>query len=314
MLFLQNIRVQLQERRNRLFRTNSNGFESELRYLMQFINKSHYLNSLIQILESNVQFDFESWAKVQTRGVDFPETEDERAKVCYEIIKRCLSNNQNDFLNWGSLVSSETNYDSILRDFTESIVDPFINYLHDRVDESNNILYALCRFKLKSEWFDKSHLYESYKKDTQRGEAALDSSLRLSLFENGIDYPMSSPVSPSGKADVVALLDKEEPLVLEVKVFDPSTGKTLSNIKQGVHQVLRYAGDYHKSTGYLIVFNCSDQLLTFEPSGADKNFPPRVIFGDKTIFIINIDINSKIESASKEKTKKLVVKETDFVD
>ena len=80
-----------------------------------------------------------------------------------------------------------------------------------------------------------------YLDDTGLGEAHLDRVLREALFDGGLDFPFSQPDSPSGRADVVSLDDSEDPLVLEVKVFDPDRGKGRSHLRQGFHQVLRYA-------------------------------------------------------------------------
>ncbi len=110
----------------------------------------------------------------------------------------------------------------MLRDLAEAVVDPLVNFLHDQIDDGGNVLYLIERFKLKSEWFRRKELYTLYTGHTSVGEASLDQELRASLFEGGVDYPFSQPSSPSGEADIVALLGSDDPLVLEVKVFDPN--------------------------------------------------------------------------------------------
>ena len=226
--------------------------------------------------------------------------------MCYGILKRCASdNNGEEWVRWTRAFSSETNFDAKFRDFTEAVVDPFVNFLHDQIDDGGNILYLLERFKLKAEWFRREELYGLYQGDTSVGESSLDQELRASLFEGGVDYPFSQPSSPSWKADIVALLGSDDPLVLEVKVFDPDRSRGKSNLRQGLHQVLRYAryaNDYNQSLGYLVIFNCSDRQLVIsseEASGAE--FPPRITYGGKTFFAIPIDIHPDIASASKEK-------------
>ena len=195
-------------------------------------------------------------------------------------------------------------------------MDPLINFLHDQIDDGGNVLYLIERFKLKAEWFRRKDLYALYKGDTSAGEASLDQELRANLFEGGIDYPFSQPSSPSGKADIVALLGSDDPLVLEVKVFDPVLSRGKSHLRQGFHQVLRYAGDYNQSLGYLVIFNCSDRQLAIsseEPSGAE--FPPRITYGGKTFFVIPIDIHPDTASASKEKpSSRLVIGYRDLID
>ena len=174
--------------------------------------------------------------------------------------------------------------------------------MHDRIDEAGNVLYIIERFKQKVEWFQRAELYRQYVENTAIGEANLDQALREGLFDGGVDYPFSQPVSPSGRADVVAQLGSDDPLVLEVKVFDPERGKNNSHLRQGFQQILRYAEDYNQSLGYLIIFNCADQQLVFSSEEtAELEIPYRFPYSGKTFFIITIDVHPKVLSASKEK-------------
>ena len=304
MFYLRNLRVRLQERRNRLYRTDYITYDAELRYFLQFLDENAYIRALLATLDANTSTNFEQWATELSdmREVQFPKNEEGRAKVCYGILRRCADDKHADnTLGWARYFSSETDFNAMLRDLTEAVVDPFVNFLHDQIDDAGDVLYLIERFKLKSEWFRRKDLYFLYQEDTSVGEARLDQELRASLFEGGIDYPFSQPSSPSGKADIVALLGSDDPLVLEVKVFDPALSKDKSHLRQGFHQVLRYANDYNQSVGYLVIFNCSDKQLVIsseEASGAEV--PPRIEYGGKTFFVVSIDIHPDTASASKE--------------
>lgn len=319
MLYLRNLRVRLQERRNRLYKTDSITYDAELRYFLHFLNENPYIRSLLAELDANTSVDFEQWvSELSGFGeVQFPQNEEGRAKVCFCILRQCIDDkHDSNTLSWTRHFSFETNYAAMLRDLTESVVDPLINFLHDRIDDGGNVLYLIERFKLKAEWFRRKELYSLYQNDTSVGEASLDQELRASLFEGGIDYPFSQPSSPSGKADIIALLDTDDPLVIEVKVFDPTLSKGKSHLRQGFHQVLKYANDYNQSLGYLAIFNCSDRPLVIsseEASGAE--FPPRITYGGKTFFVIPIDINPEIVSASKERpASRQVIDSSELVD
>ena len=307
MLYLRNLRVQLQERRNRLFRSSYKTYASELQYLFQFLDSNSYTCSLLEALDASDVVDFAQWVAEQAndRGVEFPDSEVGRAKVCYGILKSCLNDGgSRSWIRWCREFSDSSKFDDMLRDLTEAVVTPFVNYLHDLIDEGGNVLYLIERFKLRSEWFRQSELFDLYNQDTSVGEASLDQELRASLFEGGIDYPFSQPASPSGKADIVALLGSEDPLVLEVKVFDPGRSKDKSHLRQGFHQVLRYANDYNQSLGYLVIFNCSDRQLIISSEGkSEASSVPRIMYGGKTFFVITIDINPDTASASKEKPR-----------
>ena len=254
MFYLRNLRVRLQERRNRLYKTYYRTFDAELRYLLRFLYANTYIRSLLACLDMSKSVDFDRWSAELSdmREVQFPQSEEGRAKVCHGILKRCVGDEYDDnTLGWAQLFSSERTFDAMLRDLTEAVVDPLVNFLHDQIDDGGNVLYLIERFKVKSEWFRRRELYILYTGDTSVGEASLDQELRASLFEGGVDYPFSQPSSPSGEADIVALLGSDDPLVLEVKVFDPNLSKGKRHLRQGFHQVLRYANDYNQSLGYL---------------------------------------------------------------
>lgn len=122
------------------------------------------------------------------------------------------------------LVNNKGNLNAALRDFTEVFVDPFVNYLHDRLDEGSNSLALVEKYKRRTEWFHKDDLLDRITRDPKQSETVADTDLREYLFDQGIDYRFSSPRSPSGRPDVVADIGEERPLVLEVKLFDPGRG------------------------------------------------------------------------------------------
>ena len=305
MFYLRNLRVRLQERRNRLHKTDYRTYDTELRYFLRFLDENTYTRSLLVTLDANPHVSFEQWVSnlSRVRHVQFPETEEGRAKVCYSILKSCVNEKYSEnALSWGQYFSGASDYDSVLRVLTEAVVDPFVNFLHDQIDDAGNVLFLIERFKLKVEWFRRKELYDLYNEDTSVGEASLDQELRAILFEGGIDYPFSQPSSPSGKVDIVAMLGSDDPLVLEVKVFDKKLSKGKSHLRQGFHQVLRYANDYNQSLGYLVIFNCSErQLVISTEEASEVEFPPRIGYGGKTFFVIPIDIHPGTASASKEK-------------
>lgn len=311
MFYLRNLRVRLQDRRNRLYRSSYQSYGAELKYFLDFLLDNPYIKTLLAKLESSAVVDFDQWEKehVSHWQIQFPDSEEGRAKVCYGILMQCLTQEQgNPWLKWGHVFSSETKFDLMLRDLTESVVDPFVNYLHDQIDEASNVLYLIERFKLKVEWFRQEELHQRYEEDTSVGEKKLDQELRAALFEGGVDYPFSQPLSPSGMADIVALLGTTDPLVMEIKVFDPDRGRGISHLSQGFHQVLKYANDYNQPIGYLVIFNCADRSLVVESADkGNEDFAPRIVHASKTFFVIPIDVSPHTESASKEKPATRVV-------
>ena len=304
MLYLRNLRNQLQERKDRLNSAGPASYDSELKYLLQFLDSNLFFCSLLTELEANASVDFCQWDKqlYATRELQFSETEEGRAKLCYGCIRQWASVGGTRIRRrWFSLLGSHS-VDSVSHDFTQNIVEHFVNFLLDKTATRGSVLYLIERYKIKVEWYRQEKLYDLYKANITQGEKSLDSELRADLFEGGVDYPLSQPLSPSGKADIVALLGSPDPLVLEVKVFDPETSKDKSNLSQGFHQVLRYANDYNESLGYLVFFNCSARRLVISPEeDSSIEFPPRIVHAGKTFFVVPIDVNPESASASKER-------------
>lgn len=300
-----NLRVKLQERRNRLHKIKYQHYITELQLFLEFLKENPHLKALVTKLEQNEAIDFNDWKKAQIRNVNFPTSETVRATLCYYILKECAADSSPDqVLNWAQRFSNETQLDDMLNDFNETVLDVLWRFFDDQIDEAGDVLYLLERFKLKTEWFHKEELWGTYKGDTTTGERNLDRKLREALFDGGIDFPFSEPTSPSGKADIVALSNMQDPLVLEVKVYDPQKSKDKSHLRKGFHQVRRYANDYQQAVGYLVIFNCSNNQLVLPSDNSDEGeFPPRIVHDSKTLFLISVDISSDRDSASRENPK-----------
>ena len=317
--YSRNLRDHLNERRNRLYQCGHRTYQTELSYFLVFLDDNPYVRGLLTALDAEELQEFETWverALDRRGGVQFPNTEAGRAKMCLGILRQCAGEQTGErTFNWGRIFGGDVDFGPACKALTENAIDPLINYLHDRIEESGNVLRILERFKRKTEWFTKGDLFERYRQNTSRGEASLDQALRAGLFEGGIDYPFSQPASPSGKSDVVALLGSDDPMVLEVKVFDPGKGRNVRHLQQGFHQVLRYANDYNQSVGYLVIFNCANNQVVITDGDAEyTDYPTRIRYADKTVFVFVIDVHPDTASASKENpSKRQVIDRRDLV-
>ncbi|MCY4617732.1 MAG: hypothetical protein OXD50_04140 [Chloroflexi bacterium] len=299
-----NLKIRLQDRNRRLCDIRYDDFVGELGLFFDFLRANSYTASLLEQIETDQEITLDQWANElpDARFLQLPKSETARAKICLGILTDCLvSTNTNAHYDWANQFGFTGIEDQVPAYMVRSIVDPFTNYLFDRIDDSSNVLYLLQRFKSKAEWFRREQLNAAYIADPRKGEKGLDAALRESLFDGGIDYPFSQPASPSGKADIVASPGSEDPLVLEVKVYDPKRNRRRGHIRQGLHQAAQYAKDYNESVGYLVVFNCSAFPLSFRTTSREQTeFPPRVSYEGKTIYLISIDIGIDGASASKE--------------
>jgi hypothetical protein len=287
------LRVRLRDRRNRLYKTGYHDFGNELDRFLAWMESTAYIAAILREIET-AAVDYDAWReKARTnQSVSLPAAEIERAHICLEICRH------GDTYVLMRGLSSSNRFDDTNRESVEALVDPLVNFIEDRIDDGNAILALLLRYRRRAEWFDQARLHEAAKADTAKSEDALDADLRRFLLDSGIDFPFSQPESPSGKADVVAGLGGDDPLALEIKLFDPSASKDRVYVRKGFSQAYSYASDYGLPAGYLVVFNLHEDPLVFE-TGSPAGQVPAVRVGEKTIFLIPIRTSPGTPSASR---------------
>jgi len=190
-----------------------------------------------------------------------------------------------------------------LATFTKLFVRPLHHYLVHQLEISSTMLYLLLRYKRSAEWFEAERLRKAYRGD---GEEALDRDLRRFLFESGIDYPFSEPRSPGGRADIVAELDTDDPLVLEGKVWDSEKGYKENRVRDGLRQVMEYADKYGKDVGYVTVFNLDHKPLVFVSDPSTDEWPASIERGGRTYYFIAIEIAEQPKPVSERERGKLI--------
>ena len=97
----------------------------------------------------------------------------------------------------------------------------------------------LEKYKRRTEWFTFSNLLEKYSTADKNYEQIFEDDLRLFLFDQGIDYPFSTPKSTSGRGDIIGSIDTNDPLIIEIKIFDRERGTMVSKeLLKGFHKSL----------------------------------------------------------------------------
>lgn len=305
MYYQQNLRVQVQQYRNNIYKAVHTTYGSQSKYFLDFLQKTPYLRGLVAEMEAQhpgVQFG--EAERNQLRGGQWliHDTEGEAAKYSYGILCDCAGNDNARM--YAQRVSTERNFNAALRDFTEVMIDPFVNYLHRQIDEGSNVLYLLEKYKRRTEWFHRDDLLTRLRADSRQSEDAVEAHLREYLFDQGIDYPFSQPRSPGGRVDVAADIGEDRPLILELKLFDLARGYGIRYLRKGFRQIQTYADDYGQSVGYLVVFNCTPRRIDFRTSATEQLWPPRIVVGHQTFFLIVIDLVMPEGSASKRDARR----------
>jgi hypothetical protein len=289
------LRYELQVKKDRLFKAEYQALSDELKLFFDFLHSKPLLSGILEELRTNLP-DFETAynAMKARQRIILPATEKERVRLCLSFLEHFMaSGNPDTPLQIAVSVGHYGNGSHHF--FIEQFFMPFYEYLDQHIEDVSAVLYVIEKFKLRSQWFERERLFNLYNSDTSTGEAKLDKSLREFLFDNGIEYPFSSPASDSGRADIVASLHTPDPVIIEVKVFD-GDNRGRNHIRHGFRQINEYMTDYNKDVGYLVIFNVCDKDFRFNLTCADK--PPRVSSGSKTVFIIDVDIYHDVLPAS----------------
>lgn len=102
--------------------------------------------------------------------------------------------------------------------------------------------------------------------------------------------------------------------MLEVKIFDRNKSYGKEQIIKGFRQIVSYANDYNKSTGYLLVFNMDKVEIDIITRQNDYELPSRVVFGEKTYFLIfiNISDSTTTSASTRGRIKKVEIREEEL--
>lgn len=284
---LRNLRRKLQDRRGRLNGADLNNFFVLAKQFFAFFDSEQLLRSLGQ----------EMLAKCPGASLDVDQgergvalyglTELDAATIGYVVFRR-YSEDSNPMGFFQFCKSPE--------EFRDAYLQPFFDYLDEKLDDGDFVLSTLVRFKHTCEWFRREELNQLFHSETRSGETSLAWRMYEYLYGQGIEFNIE-PASASGKPDMVSAQSSDHPLIADAKVFIPESGRGVSYLAKGLHQLYRYTCDFNQSIGYLVVFSVTERRLVFSPEFRPEAMA-RWVHNDKTIFVIVIDIFAYSRPAS----------------
>lgn len=314
-----NLRADLQEWKNRLSRAVYNQFGAQLKYFFQNVDGNKQLKGLIYEAIINYPFSDDELNKLikgdsyHLRKMRF-DNSSQQASFCYRFLTFYIINVAKDYNlhEWNSFKTG--NFEEVKEDIIENYISPILYFFHNKLDKSNSTVYLLEKYKRRIEWFTKNDLLAKYMDATKNFEDILEHDLRLFLFDQGIDYPFSTPKSSQGKrADIVGAIDTKDPIIIEVKIVDKEKTYGKTRIKEGFNQILQYTNDYNKDAGYLVIFNFDKAEVNFKLKESSKVFPPMMVVNNKTIFFITINMKSLDTASGSGEVKTLDINEEDLI-
>ena len=153
---------------------------------------------------------------------------------------------------------------------------------------------------------------KSYTEASKNFEQIFEDDMRLFLFEQGIDYPFSTPKSSSGRADVISNIDTNDPIIVEIKILDKKRNYGKNRIKGGFSQIVSYSNDYNKSVGYLVIFNMNNETINFKLNDGTITTTPVINFNSKVYYVIVIDLVSEKSASKKGVLQEITVLESEL--
>jgi len=311
MYYGHNLRSNLQEWRNRLYKSNFENINNNYRFFMDRLKNTPVMSSILQTALSNYPLTTEQLNEYHDAIFDNGSgnelsfsNEEHAAAVIYKLHNMFAEKNYDGRVLCQNLGGGD--FQESLQGFLDNYIEPVVNYIHDELDEANFVLYLLEKYKKRTEWFLHKNLIEKYRLATNSYEQIFEDDLRLYLFDQGIDNPFSTPKSTSGRADIIGLIDTKDPLILEIKIYDSSKSYRKNRVIEGFAQIVKYSNDYNKNVGYLVIFNIDNVEIEIRSEDADKNFPNKVLFNNKVYYILFINLNFET-SASKTGTIKVEI-------
>lgn len=309
----QDMQVALRERYRRCLVQEFDGLAHETQMTRNWIRAQPQLAAILnEAARVEPDLDPANWLNGGRRGLTWPsKTEAGRATLAWGVINSIAEDPEGSqaILNYGHPLSSSTRLVEIARALVERIYAPLFDYLIDNVAAESSVLFTLDRFVRSIEWFTREELFADYEADTGKGEAVYDKALRQFLFNEGINMPYSQVKSPSGVADVLTDLEREDPLVCEVKLLVGDKRP----LGTGLNQAVMYAADHGKTTAYLVIVNLTDRNLELPTDGDEKQAPRYVDVGGIRVYLIPVRALPPPTSASKAgKPKPLVITREDL--
>jgi hypothetical protein len=317
-LIVQNLRHKLQKRVGRFNSVDeSDTFYSKLAQFWRFFDHQPTFVGIVQALLAQFPNIDEDVDRIFDGKFVWGKTEEQAAAIGYSVLHRLV------YQEYGVLphqlkvsVATELHRPSLVQGILELFLEPFCNYVDEQLDDQRVMLALLKRYKHRSEWFHRERLWELSEKQDKSAkrnevERRLAVDLYSYLYDQGIDFHIE-PSSMPGAIDLIAAQGTNDPLLLDVKVFD-NKNRNKYYLRKGFNQIYTYALKYNEPFGYLVIYKITDRDLCFSLKQSD--YVPVIIHNHKTIFLLTIDVFPHAKPPSQQGSlKPVVITEGDLVE
>lgn len=304
---VQHYRYKLQRRVRKLNAAKLETFHFSLHRFWDWLNEQELFLAILEQASSLHDNAEEDAKKIISGNPPQLLTESMEVAIAYWVIKSCVEcqSYETEMHLTQMCRQNSREYKDACEYFNDIFVEPLYEFLDEQLDDQRAILALLRRYKQSSEWFNRKYLMAIYEEEKERAKTESKNSraekrLALNLYEylhnQGLMFSIE-PSSISGEADLVAAQESADPVIADVKIFDPDASKNKAYLISGFQQVYQYTLDYNEPFGYLVIFKTCESGLAISSSNQEQS-TSFVTLNGKTIFFVIVDLYPHEKSAS----------------
>jgi hypothetical protein len=198
---LRDLRVKIRNRYSRISSCDSRDFFALTKQFFDFIKQQPLLSAVIaEVMANNPEVVEEANAPNLEHA--YGETADQAAVIGYVAWAKYAAQSKPDFFH--GQVGITRSFSETLSKYRSRFLDPFFDYLDEKLEDGNVILATLIRYKTKVEWYRKEELQKLFADHPSRGEHVLAKHMFEYLFDQGITFNVE-PQSASGRPDLLSI-------------------------------------------------------------------------------------------------------------
>ena len=287
--------------------------------LIKFISENVELSGIVEELKTQTEGEEQVSvaAHILISGNGAQDFDDEKQFVLrsYLVLEACAQSNVGVENQASKAVSLEPSRISINRQAFSSIyLEPVISYLIDKLQNRQNLLAALIKYKQKVEWFQRSFIRDQISQhgDSRIEEKVLNPRVYEYLHDAGIEFYIEPHSQESrGRPDFVSVQSSEPKLVLDGKYLD-TTDTAKQKIVEAYSQVYRYTHDFSRPDGYIVLFKNFGEDIGFSFPTSDFDLPVVTRNGKKIYFVV-VNISEATPPSQSGTLREIQIAEKDLI-
>lgn len=287
--------------------------------LVKFTSENVELSGIVEELKTHAgnveQVKTAAQTLVSGNGAEDFDVEAQFILRSYLVLEMCAQSNVGVENQASRAISLEPSRHSVNRQAFSSIyVEPVISYLIDKLQNRQNLLSALIKYKQKVEWFQRSLIRSQIDQngDTRVEEKVLNPRVYEYLHDVGVEFYIEPHSQQSrGRPDFVSAQSNEPKLILDGKYL-ATTDTAKQKIVDAFSQVYQYTHDFNRPDGYIVLFKDFETDIGFSFATGEFELPVIIRNGKKIYFLV-INISDTTSPSQAGRLSEIQISEEDLV-